>query len=55
MVSDILNQNTSIVRTVNEFYVEDNQSNVLGRYVLLNFTYRIRNFGAPAPSVAPRG
>ncbi len=55
MVSDILNQNTSIVRTVNEFYVEDNQSNVLGRYLLINFTYRIRNFGAPAPSVAPRG
>ncbi|MEZ4701435.1 MAG: TonB-dependent receptor [Rhodothermales bacterium] len=48
MVSDILNQNTSIVRTVNEFYVEDNQSNVLGRYILLNFTYRLRNFGAPA-------
>jgi hypothetical protein len=55
MVADILDQNNSVVRTVNEFYVEDNRSNVLGRYVLLNFTYRLRNFGAQAPAVPPRG
>jgi hypothetical protein len=45
MVADILNQNNNLVRTVNELYIEDNLSNTLGRYVLLNFTYTIRNFG----------
>jgi hypothetical protein len=44
MIADILNQNNSVSRTINEFYVEDNSSNVLERYVLLNFTYKIRNF-----------
>lgn len=44
IVADILNQNNSISRTINEFYVEDNASNVLERYVLLNFTYKLRNF-----------
>ena len=43
-VIDMLNQNNSISRTVNEFYVEDNASNVLGRYILLNFTYKLRHF-----------
>lgn len=44
MIADILNQNNSISRTVNEFYIEDNQTQVLGRYVMLNFTYRLKNF-----------
>ena len=44
MIADILNQNNSISRTVNEFYIEDNETQVLGRYVMLNFTYRLRNF-----------
>lgn len=44
LVADILNQNNSITRTINEFYVEDNASNVLGRYLLLNFTYKLRHF-----------
>jgi hypothetical protein len=44
MVYDILNQNDSINRTVNELFIEDRQTQVLGRYVMLNFTYRIRNF-----------
>jgi len=43
-VVDLLNQNNSISRTINEFYVEDNASNVLGRYILLNFTYNLRHF-----------
>ena len=43
-VIDLLNQNNSITRTVNEFYVEDNASNVLGRYILLNFTYKLKHF-----------
>lgn len=44
MVADILNQNVALVRTVNEFYIEDNLSNTLGRYLILNFTYTLRNF-----------
>ncbi len=44
IVADILNQNTSVNRTINEFYVEDNVTNVLGRYIMLNFTYTLRNF-----------
>ncbi len=44
MVADLLNQNNALVRTVNEFYIEDNQSNTLGRYLILNFTYTLRNF-----------
>ncbi len=44
VVADILNQNNSISRTINEFYVEDNTSNVLERFVLLNFTYKLRHF-----------
>ena len=44
MMVDILNQQTALVRTVNEFYIEDNLSNVLGRYLILNLTYTLRNF-----------
>lgn len=44
-VNDILNQNTSVTRTVNDAYIEDVKSTVLGRYALLTFTYNIRNFG----------
>ena len=41
---DLLNQNASVGRTVNEFYIEDNVTNVLGRYIMLRFTYNLRNF-----------
>lgn len=44
ILADILNQNNNIGRSITEFYVEDSSSNVLGRYVLLNFTYTLRNF-----------
>ena len=44
-VVDILNQNTSVGRSVNSFYVDDTSSNVLGRYLMLNFTYTLRNYG----------
>lgn len=43
-IADLLNQNTNINRTVSELYIEDNVSNVLGRYVMLNFIYTLRNF-----------
>ncbi|MEM8484414.1 MAG: TonB-dependent receptor [Bacteroidota bacterium] len=44
LLADILNQNQSLSRTVNEFYIEDNTSNVLERYLMLNFTYKLRHF-----------
>ncbi|WP_019990712.1 outer membrane beta-barrel family protein [Rudanella lutea] len=44
-VYDLLNQNRSIVRNVNDTYIEDVQSLVLRRYVMLTFTYNLRKFG----------
>jgi len=41
-VSDLLNQNKSVNRTVTGTYVEDTQNNVLGRYFMLTFTYTVR-------------
>jgi len=43
-IADILDQSVSQGRTVNEFYIEDNLSNTLGRYVMLSFTYTLRNY-----------
>lgn len=55
-VFDLLKQNQSIVRNVNERYVEDVQSQVLRQYGLLTFTYNLRNFGtAPARSFNREG
>lgn len=42
---DLLNQNNSIARTVNNTYVEDTQTNVLKRYFLLTFTYNFKFYG----------
>ena len=44
-VYDLLNQNRSIVRNVTDTYIEDVQSIVLRRYVMLTFTYNVRKFG----------
>ena len=41
---DVLKQNNSIVRTVTETYIEDARTNLLQRFVLLTFTWNIRNF-----------
>ncbi len=43
-VFDLLNQNNSIARTVGSGYVEDTQTNVLQRYLMLSFTYNLRAF-----------
>jgi hypothetical protein len=43
-VFDLLNQNVSIVRNVTENYIQDVQTKVLTRYVLLTFTYNLKNF-----------
>lgn len=42
-IFDILKQNQSIVRNVTESYIEDVQTNVLQRYFMLMFTYKINN------------
>lgn len=49
-VYDLLNQNTSISRTVTGTYVEDSSALVLNRYFMLTFTYTFRKFnGMKAP------
>ncbi|MGC4057893.1 MAG: outer membrane beta-barrel protein [Chitinophagaceae bacterium] len=45
---DILNQNKSISRTVNDYYVEDSKTTVLQRYAMLRLTYTIRKFKGSA-------
>lgn len=41
---DLLNQNNSITRDVTETYIEDRQTNVLTRYLMVMVTYNLRNF-----------
>ncbi len=41
---DIFNQVTGIRRMITEAYVEDHQTQVPGRYILLNLSFRFRNF-----------
>jgi hypothetical protein len=41
---DLLNQNASIQRNVNDAYIEDVRTNVLQRFFMLSFTYNLRNF-----------
>ena len=41
---DILNQNQNITRTVTDTYVEDTKTQVLKRYLMMTFTYNIKNF-----------
>lgn len=46
-VFDLLSQNQSIQRTVNERYLEDVTTLVLKQYFMLTFTYNLKNFGTP--------
>jgi hypothetical protein len=47
-VFDLLKQNQSISRNVTETYIEDVQNDVLQQYLMLTFSYNLRNFGTPA-------
>jgi uncharacterized membrane protein YgcG len=47
-VFDLLKQNQSISRTVNNSYIEDVQTKVLQQYFMLTFTYSLKNFGTAA-------
>lgn len=49
---DLLNQNTSISRTITETFVEDNRTKVLNRYFMLTFTFTFRKFnGMKMPEI----
>jgi hypothetical protein len=41
---DLLQTNNSIARNVTETYVEDTQTNVIGRYFMLQFSYKFNKF-----------
>lgn len=45
-VFDLLKQNQSIRRNVEEIYVEDVQTQVLRQYFMLTFSYKLLNFGS---------
>jgi hypothetical protein len=44
-VFDLLKQNQSISRTIQETYIDDVQTRVLQQYFMMTFTYKLRNFG----------
>ena len=44
-VYDILNRNTGITRNTSAMYVEDLEYNLLRRYALLNFTWKLNKMG----------
>ena len=60
-VFDLLNQNKSITRNINQNYIEDVRTQVLNRYFMLTFTYNLRAFKgqqqqSPFPmNMLPRG
>ncbi len=45
-VFDILNMNKGISTNITDFYSENVYNTVLERYIMLTFTYHIRNFGS---------
>lgn len=44
-VFDLLNQNQSLIRNTTDSYIEDIQSRILHRYLLVSFVYHLRKFG----------
>lgn len=48
-VYDLLNQNTSISRTVTETYIENANTQVLKQFFMFQLTYTVRNFKSGAP------
>lgn len=56
-VYDLLKQNTSVVPTVTDAYIQYSQTNVLQQYFMLTFTYNLRFFkgGASMKDVEGKG
>ena len=54
-VNDLLNQNKSFARNVTDAYIENVTSNVIGRYVSINFVYNLRRFGGKTVDSIPAG
>jgi hypothetical protein len=51
---DILDENTSLNRTVTDSYIEDSNTDVLRQYFMLSFTYNLRNFSGKMPQTEER-
>ena len=49
-VFDLLKQNQSITRTVDEKGIRDSQSDVLQQYFMLTYSYNLKNFGVAKPA-----
>jgi hypothetical protein len=45
-IVDVLSQNTNISRNVTDLYIEDFESQAIGRYFMMNLIYQVRHFGA---------
>lgn len=45
---DLLNQNIGVSRNANQNYIEDTRYNVLQRYFLMSFTFRLNKAGSNA-------
>ncbi len=54
-VFDLFNQNQSIARNVTSAYVEDVYTQVLQRYGMVSFTYRLSNFDPRGGRKPPKG
>jgi hypothetical protein len=52
-VFDLLNQNTSVSKTVSLNQVSDSRTTTLSRYVMLTFTYNLNNFAGPRSKRMP--
>lgn len=52
-VFDLLNQNRSITRTVEQNFIQDTRTTVLTQYFMLSFTYNLRNFAGKGQQQMP--
>lgn len=50
---DLLNQNNNIRRTVTGTYIQDIETNSLGRYVMFSFAYRFNTIGGRGSTTMP--